>query len=64
MVMTWQGLDTVCPGCLEDSEILYVVFITIKIAINTLYVVFDLICLHLSFTVNNEGARTHRGESI
>ena len=31
--MTWQGLDTVYPGYLEDSEILYVVFITIKWAI-------------------------------
>ena len=62
--MTWQGLDFVCQCNTRNSETLYVVFITIKIAINTLYVVFYLICLHLSFTVNNEGARTHRGETI
>ena len=64
MVMTWQDLDTACPCCSEYSEILYVVFMTINLMIFTLYVVFDLICLHLSFTVQNEGARTHRGESI
>ncbi len=62
--MTWQGLDFVCQCNTWNSETLYVVFITIKIAINTLYVVFDLICLHLSFTVNNEGALTHRGEIL
>ena len=35
----------------ENSEILYIVFFTINIAIFTLYVVFYLIWLHLSFTV-------------
>jgi hypothetical protein len=62
--MTWQGLDFVCQCNTQNSETLYVVFMTIKSIIFTLYVVFDLICLHLSFTVQNEGARTHRGESI
>ena len=62
--MTWQGLDFVCQCNARNSETLYVVFLVINSIIFTLYVVFDLICLHLSFTVQNEGARTHRGESI
>jgi len=41
----------------QNSEILYIVFITINIAIFTLYVVFILIWLHLSFTVLNLRSR-------
>jgi hypothetical protein len=48
------GLCT--PEC-ENSEILYIVFITINLAIFTLYVVFCLIWLHLSFTVLNLRSR-------
>ncbi len=62
--MTWQGLDTACPCCPEDSEILYIVFITIKWAIKTLYVVFVLHCLHLSIIVINRGAHVPSGEKI
>jgi len=62
--MNWDRFYLICQCSTRNSETLYVVFMTIKIAINTLYVVYDLICLHLSFTVQNEGARTHRGESI
>jgi len=48
------GLYTPEP---ENSEILYIVFITINVAIFTLYVVFYLIWLHLSFTVRNLRSR-------
>jgi len=41
----------------QNSEILYIVFITINLAIFTLYVVFYLIRLHLSFTVLNLRSR-------
>ena len=41
----------------QNSETLYIVFITINIAIFTLYVVFILIWLHLSFTVLNLRSR-------
>ena len=43
---------------LQNSEILYIVFITINLAIFTLYVVFILIWLHLSFTVLNLRSRS------
>jgi len=46
-----------CTPKSENSEILYIVFITINIAIFTLYVVFNLIWLHLSFTVLNLRSR-------
>ena len=62
--MNWNRFNLVCQCSTQNSETLYVVFITINLLIIKLYVVFDLICFHLSFTVNNEGARTHRGESI
>ena len=48
------GLYTLEP---ENSEILYIVFMTINLAIFTLYVVFYLIWLHLSFTVRNLRSR-------
>jgi len=41
----------------ENSEILYIVFLVINIAIFALYVVFCLIWLHLSFTVRNLRSR-------
>lgn len=41
----------------QNSEILYIVFITINLDIFTLYVVFCLIWLHLSFTVLNLRSR-------
>ena len=62
--MNLNRFNLVCQCNTQNSETLYVVFMTINSIIFTLYVVFDLICLHLSFTVQNEGARTHRGESI
>ena len=43
----------ICTPDTDHSEILYVVIITIKCAIYTLYVVFMLIWLHLSFIVFN-----------
>ncbi len=42
-----------CTPKSENSEILYIVFITINLAILSLYVVFYLIWLLLSFTVRN-----------
>jgi hypothetical protein len=41
----------ICTRDTDHSEILYVVIFTIKCAIYTLYVVFVLIWLHLSFIV-------------
>lgn len=46
--------DLICPRHAHHSEILYVVIITIKCAIYTLYIVFVLIWLHLSFIVFND----------
>ena len=43
--------------CSQNSEILYIVFMTIILAIFALYVVFCLIWLHLSFTVRNLRSR-------
>ena len=45
--------DLICPTQTNYSEILYVVFITIKCVIYTLYVDFVLIWFHLSFIVFN-----------
>ena len=44
----------ICHRHTHHSEILYVVIITMKCAIYTLYVVFVLIWLHLSFIVFND----------
>jgi hypothetical protein len=41
----------ICPRHTHHSEILYIVCMTLKCVINTLYVVFVLIWLHLSFKV-------------
>ena len=55
MILTHQfGLFT--PRS-ENSEILYIVFMTINLALFALYVVFYLIWLHLSFTVRNLRSR-------
>ena len=43
----------ICTPDTDHSEILYIVILTIKCAIYTLYVVFVLIWLHLSFIVFN-----------
>jgi hypothetical protein len=50
-IMGRYGL--ICTPDTNHSEILYIVIITIKCAIYTLYVVFVLIWLHLSFIVFN-----------
>jgi len=57
--LTSSGL--ICPRHPHHSEILYVVIITIKCAIYTLYVVFVLIWLHLSFIVFNSVSRIFYG---
>ena len=55
MILTHQfGL---CTPRSENSEILYIVFITINLSIFALYIVFYLIWLHLSFTVRNLRSR-------
>ena len=55
MISTHQfGL---CTPRSENSEMLYIVFITINLSIFALYVVFYLIWLHLSFTVRNLRSR-------
>ena len=48
----------ICTPDTDHSEILYVVIITIKCAIYTLYVVFVLIWLHLAFIVIGTASRT------
>jgi hypothetical protein len=55
MILTYQF--RLCTPRSENSEILYIVFITINLAIYSLYVVFYLIWLHLSFTVRNLRSR-------
>ena len=47
----------ICTPDTDHSEILYVVIITIKCAIYTLYVVFVLIWLHLAFIVIGTASR-------
>ena len=58
-IMGRYGL--VCTPDANHSEILYIVIITIKCAIYTLYVVFVLIWLHLSFIVFSSVSRTFYG---
>ena len=48
----------------HHSEILYIVFITIKCALNALYIVSVLIGLHLSSTVINTVSRCTSGEQV
>jgi len=61
-IMGRYGL--ICTPDTDHSEILYVVIITIKCAIYTLYVVFVLIWLHLSSIVNNSVSRSTYGVSL
>ena len=61
-IMGRYGL--ICTPDIDHSEILYVVIITIKCAICTLYVVFVLIWLHLSFNVFNSVSRNFCGVEL
>ena len=61
-IMGRYGL--ICTPDTDHSEILYIVIITIKCAIYTLYVVFVLIWLHLSFIVFNSVSRNFRGVEL
>ena len=54
----------ICLAGSRHSEILYVVIITIICAIYTLYVVFVLIWLHLSFIVFNSVSRNFCGVEL
>ena len=64
MVMIWQGFGSICLAGASHSEILYIVIITIKCRIYTLYVVFVLIWLHLSYIVINSVSRSSYGVSL
>jgi hypothetical protein len=64
MVIIWQGFGSICLAGPSHSEILYIVIITIKCAIYTLYVVFVLIWLHLSFIVFNSVSRIFHGGKL
>ena len=61
-IMARYGL--ICTPDIDHSEILYVVIITIKCAIYTLYIVFVLIWLHLSFIVFNSVSRNFCGVEL
>jgi len=61
-IMGRYGL--ICTPDTNHSEILYIVILTIKCAIYTLYVVFVLIWLHLSFIVFNSVSRNFRGVEL
>ena len=61
-IMGRYGL--ICTPDTNHSEILYIVIITIKCAIYTLYVVFGLIWLHLSSIVINSVSRSTYGVSL
>ena len=54
----------ICTPDTDHSEILYVVIFVIKCAIYTLYVVFVLIWLHLSFNVFNSVSRNFCGVEL
>ena len=61
-IMARYGL--ICTPDIDHSEILYVVILTIICAIYTLYVVFVLIWLHLSFNVFNSVSRNFCGVEL
>lgn len=61
-IMARYGL--ICTSGAEHSEILYIVIITMICAIYTLYVVFVLIWLHLSFNVFNSVSRNFCGVEL
>ena len=52
-----EAFGTVCLAGSRHSEILYIVILTIKCAIYTLYVVFVLIWLYLAFIVIGTASR-------
>jgi len=54
----------ICTRDTDYSEILYIVILTINCAIYTLYVVFVLIWLHLSFIVFNSVSRIFHGGKL
>jgi hypothetical protein len=54
----------ICPQHAHHSAILYVDILTIKCAIYTLYVVFVLIWLHLSFIVFNSVSHNFCGVEL
>jgi hypothetical protein len=54
----------ICTPDADHSEILYIVILTIICAIYTLYVVFVLIRLHLSFIVFNSVSRNFCGVEL
>ena len=56
--------DLICPTQINYSEILYVVVLTIKCVIYTLYVDFVLIWFHLSFIVFNSVSHNFRGVEL
>ena len=58
------AFGSICLAGSCHSEILYIVIITIICAIYTLYVVFELIWLHLSFIVFNSVSRNFRGVEL
>ena len=64
MVVIWQGFGSICLASASHSEILYIVIFTINCAIYTLYVVFMLIWLHLSFIVFNSVSRIFHGGKL
>ena len=57
------AFGAVCLAGSRYSEILYIVIITIKCAIYSLYVVFILIWLHLAFIVIGTASRKKEGLS-
>ena len=61
-IMARYGL--ICTRDTDHSEILYIVILTLKCAIYTLYVVFVLIWLHLSFNVFNSVSRNFCGVEL
>jgi hypothetical protein len=64
MVMIWRGFGSICLAGTSYSEILYIVIMTLKCAIFSLYVVFVLIWLHLSFIVFNSISRIFHGGKL
>lgn len=64
MVVIWQGFSSICLAEAGRSETLYIVILVIKCAIYTLYVVFVLIWLHLSFIVFNSVSRIFHGGKL
>ena len=64
MVVIWREFGSICLAGTSHSETLYIVILVIKCAIYTLYVVFVLIWLHLSFIVFNSVSRIFHGGKL